>query len=498
MEFLIKFKFKVSEEEKVVLKINNRNHSKFIDKQNYKKKIFDKIIDWFILFDDYIYYVRNNSSLDDIKSFLNDYSKSLNSENNEYNLESQSILLFRINIQKYDFLKAKFCLACGNYIDALFYFIRASKKSSIVIDGLIKKKSLKHIYKILMKMKIKYNDLSLRNLRMEKEIKEYFENKYKFYNKKYKIGKKITERARKSNSINSITFGEEIENIKNNILSDFGECNAKTEKDIIIIIDLNIYISNYEDNLFAKTYKIDSFIEQTQLILNTYLSNNDRFCVLVYTDEYKMICPLMKVNQIDINIFSKDLIQYKNMILNENFEVDEFDEKINEIQDNNNNPAFNIGENNIDEFDSNDNSLDLSEQEDKNYEKMNILITTINYVNNYSSMKEEGKKEKYIILFTDLINLNFRDEYEIENNVESLMGNKDIIFLLIGKIKNKNLNKEKNNITKNHNILENLIISKFSEKSEIIYFENMKKIKTILYNNTVIKDEIKFPNEIYK
>ena len=211
-----------------------------------------------------------------------------------------------------------------------------------------------------------------------------------------------------------------------------------------------------------------------------------------------MICPLMKVNQIDINIFSKDLIQYKNMILNENFEVDEFDEKINEIQDNNNNPAFNIGENNIDEFDSNDNSLDLSEQEDKNYEKMNILITTINYVNNYSSMKEEGKKEKYIILFTDLINLNFRDEYEIENNVESLMGNKDIIFLLIGKIKNKNLNKEKNNITKNHNILENLIISKFSEKSEIIYFENMKKIKTILYNNTVIKDEIKFPNEIYK
>ena len=206
----------------------------------------------------------------------------------------------------------------------------------------------------------------------------------------------------------------------------------------------------------------------------------------------------MKVNQIDINIFSKDLIQYKNMILNENFEVDEFDEKINEIQDNNNNPAFNIGENNIDEFDSNDNSLDLSEQEDKNYEKMNILITTINYVNNYSSMKEEGKNEKYIILFTDFINLNFPEIKQIEKNLESLIGNKDIIFLLIGKIKNKNLNKEKNNITKNHNILENLIISKFSEKSEIIYFENMKKIKTILYNNTVIKDEIKFPNEIYK
>ena len=113
-------------------------------------------------------------------------------------------------------------------------------------------------------------------------------------------------------------------------------------------------------------------------------------------------------------------------------------------------------------------------------------------------MKEEGKNEKYIILFTDLINLNFRDEYEIENNVESLMGNKDIIFLLIGKIKNKNLNSEKNDTSQNDNNLENLILSKFAEKSELIYFENMKKIKDILTNNIVIKDEIIFPNEIYK
>ena len=231
LEFLIKFKFKVSEEEKDVLEMYNRNHPDFLDKQNYKKKIFDKIINWFILFDDYIYYVRNNSSLDDIKSFLDDYSKSLNSENNEYNLENQSILLFRINIQKYDFLKAKFCLACGNNIDALFYFIRASKKSSIVIDGLIKKKSLKHIYKLLMKMKIKYNDLSLRNLLMEKEIKEYYENIYRINNKKINSDEKIVTKARKSNNINRITFGDEIENIKNNILLDVGKCNAKTEKD---------------------------------------------------------------------------------------------------------------------------------------------------------------------------------------------------------------------------------------------------------------------------
>ena len=47
-------------------------------------------------------------------------------------------------------------------------------------------------------------------------------------------------------------------------------------------------------------------------------------------------------------------------------------------------------------------------------------------------------------------------------------------------------------------ILENIIKNKFSEKSEIIYFENMKKIGKILMNNFEIKDEIVYPNEIYK
>ena len=42
-----------------------------------------------------------------------------------------------------------------------------------------------------------------------------------------------------------------------------------------------------------------------------------------------------------------------------------------------------------------------------------------------------------------------------------------------------------------------LILKKFNERSEIIGFENMKKIKTILSSNNVIKDEIIYPNEIY-
>ena len=43
-----------------------------------------------------------------------------------------------------------------------------------------------------------------------------------------------------------------------------------------------------------------------------------------------------------------------------------------------------------------------------------------------------------------------------------------------------------------------IIYDKFDEKSEVIYFENMKKIKTILSSNNVIKDDIIYPNEIYK
>ena len=46
--------------------------------------------------------------------------------------------------------------------------------------------------------------------------------------------------------------------------------------------------------------------------------------------------------------------------------------------------------------------------------------------------------------------------------------------------------------------LNEIIADKFGDKSEVIVFENMKKIKTILSNNNVIKDEILFPNEIYK
>ena len=99
-----------------------------------KKKIFDKIISWFNLFDEYISFVKSNSSLGDSKSIINDYSNSINTDNFEFNLESQTTFMFKINIQKCNFLKGKFCLYCKNYNDSLFYFINAAKRNYVITD----------------------------------------------------------------------------------------------------------------------------------------------------------------------------------------------------------------------------------------------------------------------------------------------------------------------------------------------------------------------------
>ena len=176
--------------------------------------------------------------------------------------------MLKINIQRCDFLKGKFCLSCKNYKDALFYFIRSAKRKSIVIDGLIKKRSLKHIFKLLKKLQKQFVNYRLKNLNMEKELKEYKKVINKIYRKKYNKGRTI---RRESNSyINCSTFGEELEIIKKGIIEDINGCNEKQEKDILILIDFNNYNKQEEYNN-TKTYKIDSFIEQALVILNQYL-----------------------------------------------------------------------------------------------------------------------------------------------------------------------------------------------------------------------------------
>ena len=496
IEFLIKFKFKSIRKDEYFLKINNSNRPEFRKKIEFKKIIFDKIINWFNLFDDYISHVKDNSTLSDVKNIVDDYFHNLNSDNSELNLESQSTLMFRINLQRGDFLKAKFCLCCKNYNDAFFYFIRAAKKKNIAIDGLIKKRSLKHIFKLLMKMKKKYEIFGLKNLFLEKELKEFkknqFKDKNKIINKRIKNIRKTTNSSVNANGKNGLTFGEEIEIIKRDIFQDINECNAKQEKDTIILIDFNIY-NVKEENNYYKNSKIDAFIEQTSIILNSYLSTNDRLSVLIYFNDHQIICPLMNVSKIDIKSFTKDLIYYKNLIFNDNYETEEYDINFDEL---------NLKENNLSEH-SHEDSIEFSEKELelKFINKISGLVKAINYIISYSRMKEGLKTEKYIILFTDMLNIKCTDDEQInkiEKIFKKLKGDKESVFLLVGKNKKFNSKKENNKCREIENNLEELILTQYGGKSESINFENMKKIKTILSNNNVIKDEVIYPNELYK
>ena len=91
-------------------------------------------------------------------------------------------------------------------------------------------------------------------------------------------------------------------------------------------------------------------------------------------------------------------------------------------------------------------------------------------------------------------------EDDIGKKFANINRDKEIHFILAGKNTRRNLNNEKefNIFDDDGKKLNEIIFDKFGDKSEVIVFENMKKIKSILSNNSVIKDEILFPNEIYK
>ena len=153
--------------------IHNKNRPEMKKKQKYKHYIFEKIVNWFNLFDDYISHIRDNTSLGDDKSIIEDFSHSINSSNSDLDSGSQSVFLFRVNVQREEYLKGKLALRCKNLSDALFYFIRAAKKKSIVSDGLIKKKSLKRIHKIVIKLIKKYQYYGIIKWEMKEKVHEY-------------------------------------------------------------------------------------------------------------------------------------------------------------------------------------------------------------------------------------------------------------------------------------------------------------------------------------
>ena len=498
IEFLIKFKFKISHDNKFVFNIHNKDRPEFRDKQKYKKKIFDKILNWLNLFDSYVSHVRDNSSLGDDKSIVEDYSQTLDSSNNDLNSGSQSAFLFRVNMQRGDFLKGKFSLACKSYHDAIYYFIRAAKKKSIVLDGLLQKRALKHIYKITMKLNKQLQSFGIINQILNEKLLEYkkikqhitSKNLKLFYNDKNKLN---NEEGKNFEEKNENTFKDEMEIIKKEITNEINECNAKQSKDIIILIDFNSY-----ENELNNIGTVDSYIDQTKTILNNYLSNNDRLGVFIFTKQYQIVCPLMCKIQIDKNNFANDLNYYKKKRFIEIEKTEEYLLNENELP----NEKIEFQSNNVDNFSEERSDEDSFVEDDnsiKNIKTISGLLKSIYYIKNYLRKKEAIKNEKYIILFTDLFNYFSLSDEEIGKKFENLNGDKEIHFLLVGK-KGENLKKEKEIISdeKEDKILKEYIREKFGDKSELIEFENMKKIKTILSNNNVIKDEIIYPNEIYK
>ena len=206
--------------------------------------------------------------------------------------------------------------------------------------------------------------------------------------------------------------------------------------------------------------------------------------------------------EIDFLNFSKDLDNYSNKI----FYKERLDSSLeNEIilQEK---MQFN-------DYGTNKNTLNNISSEDafnENKENMSAygilvgdIIKSLNYCINYLKMKEINSNEKYFIYFSTNVKrfMNYLIELTDKENFENLSyesdGNKKvdlkkdkkIHFLLVGKIGN-----EENE----NNIYQKVLLNYFGSKSEMIPYDNMKKIKSILSGNNIINDNIIFPNEIYK
>ena len=448
IEFLIKFKLKTNVDNEYFLDIKNINRPELKNKRQYKKYIFYKIVNWFILFDDYVSYVKNQTQLLADKNIIEEISQNLNSEDNEFNAGTQSVFLLRVNIQIEEYLKGKFAKKCKNYCDALFYFIRAAQKNSIVLDGLIKKKALIKILKVGNILGKKFKNYGISPWLMKENFLEFEKAKIRNMNKR----RSYFDHKEKDIIIkiqNNSTFDKEISETKNKITEDINECCAKIAKDIIIIIDFNIY----DPDQISLTDKIESYINQASMILEDYLSSNDRLSVFIYTSQYKIICPLLSKNEIDIDNFTNDLINYKKEIFKENEE----EESENDIEED-----FNINEINSEKIKktelefhkgSNNNFSDSQNQEsfvgEKNVikisDKVKGLVDTINYSKKYLKIKEGIKNERYLIIFTDLFNFYKITDEVILNNINNLEED-NIIFLLVGKNNLENDIKGKNTL----------------------------------------------------
>ena len=283
-----------------------------------------------------------------------------------------------------------------------------------------------------------------------------------------------------------INLIDKMKNIMEFISNDINECNEKQLKDIIILIDCN----------FSNKLTVDSYIDVTKTVLKNCLTSNDRLGVFLLVNDHRIICPLLRKCEIDILNFSKDLDNYSdklfqkersdsslgNEIIQENLEEEESHRNSQE----NSGSSGGFGENK--EF----NDYEISVEE---------TIKSINYCINYLRTKEKNSNEKFFIYF----NINpkkIMDYLKVKENSDTpnisyisrgekldLYKDKNIHFLFVGKL---NTEKHEDEIYKKD------LLQYFGSKSEMIPFDNMKKIKSILSSNSIINDNIIFPNEVYK
>ena len=483
LEFLIKFKLKTSKSNSYILNMGNKEIPEINLMQLNKKKYFDKIINWFSLFDNYAMQITENSALGNFKDVLDAYLHNSQSNQNKLDSGNQSALLFQINLQRCDFLKGKFALACKNYSDALGFLISAAKKKRIVTDGLIKKRALKHVIKIA-----------------EKAKKAIITNNYSKLNY-YEIFDAIKNNDNKSNnkqnnrSFNSISEDEEkkeqtkrfmklIDKMKElieKVKEDINETNEKQLKDILILIDCNL----------ANKLVIDSYLDVVKTILKNCLSNDDRIGVFLLENEEKIICPIASKNEIDVINFSKDLDSIsENLFKKEKIEISSVNEIIQDKKEET--ELYSIKTLEEESFSENIFEGDNGYINEKGISKEE-MIKSLNYCLTYLKMKEISTNEKYFIFFSsnikalmEAINKNKLKDIEAKKKI-TLRKEPKINFLLVGKIE-KSYEKLYNDILDEY----------FGSKSEVIPFDNMKKIKSILSSNNIINDNITFPNEVYK
>ena len=484
IEFMLKFKLKTNKKYKEYLYKKNDSIPFYQEKQNIKKIFFDKIIDWFDLFDNYISHVNENTTLGNDKTIIDAFIHN-NDTNNLHEINSQSVFLFKVLIQRGHFLKGKFALICHDYTEAIYYFVKVSKSKKVVLDGLIKKRALKHLIKIAKKLKKKIvrDDLIHVNIdedffKLNLQAKNNNINKKNndknniFYNRYFEnrnsIFKKANSNEKKNDKI-EITYGEKIYKIMNQISKDIDECNIKQLKDILIIVDG----TNIEKNPFQ------TYIDESKTILKSYLLRNDRFSMFIFNSKCRMVCPMNQKKNIDI----VNLVEYIKTISN----------KYEKIYNESYKGSY-ASENESESLE--DLSSEISKKSNTFYQ-MNLkeIILSLNYCINYLLLKGVEKNEKFLLYFTHLFSR--QDGYyylneDFLNEINNIKKDKNINLIIIGKYNSESpLFYDKSNIINN-------LFNGFGEKSEFVSSENMIKIKSILSCNNITNENIIFPNEIYQ